>query len=204
MTNFEFYTKNAARLGELIEKAVDDALEAKGCSLDLKYPEKLSNADNIRMVTWASWLNEEMQGRNYERYKPRKCAYLDTGMTPEAFQSFVVFLQDLIGNQKASEALDRFRQLVKADKDGRLLVLPVRPVLTQSIGSMLYIIKDGEIAEDSLCEALVGMGSNGEINIFYTTLSDQISFEQADIGKTVFLTREAAEKALETMKDGNG
>ncbi len=60
MTNFEFYTKNAARLGELIEKAVDDALEAKGCSLDLKYPEKLSNADDARMVTWASWLNEEM------------------------------------------------------------------------------------------------------------------------------------------------
>lgn len=51
---------NAARLGELIEKAVDDALEAKGCSLDLKYPEKLSNADDTRMVTWASWLNEEM------------------------------------------------------------------------------------------------------------------------------------------------
>ena len=24
--------------------------------------------------------------------------YLDTGMTPEAFQSFVVFFQDLIGN----------------------------------------------------------------------------------------------------------
>lgn len=44
--------------------------------------------------------------------------YLDTGMTPEAFQSFVVFFQDLIGNQKASEALDRFRQLAKADKDG--------------------------------------------------------------------------------------
>ena len=52
--------------------------------------------------------------------------YLDTGMTPEAFQSYVVFLQDLIGNQKASEALDRFRQLVKADKDGRLEVLPCK------------------------------------------------------------------------------
>ena len=38
--------------------------------------------------------------------------------------------------------------------------------------------------------------------IFYTTLSDQISFEQADIGKTVFLTCEEAEKALEAMKDG--
>lgn len=90
----------------------------------------------------------------------------------------------------------RLRELAEADKAGRLVVLPVRPVLTQSIGSMLYIIEEGEIVEDSLCEALVGMGSNGEINIFYTTLSDQISFEQADIGKTVFLTREEAEKAL--------
>lgn len=49
--------------------------------------------------------------------------YLDTGMTPEAFQSYVVFLQDLVGDQKASEALDRFRELVKADRDGRLVVL---------------------------------------------------------------------------------
>lgn len=95
----------------------------------------------------------------------------------------------------------RLRELAEADKDGRVIVLPVRPVLTQSIVSMLYIIEDGEIVEDSLCEALVGMGSNGEINICYTTLSDQISFEQADIGKTVFLTREEAEKALEAMKD---
>lgn len=100
--------------------------------------------------------------------------------------------------------LDRLEKLAEADKDGRLVVLPVRPVLTQSIGSMLYIIEEGEIVEDSLCEALVGMGSNGEINILYTTLSDQISFEQADIGKTVFMTREDAEKALEAMKDGNG
>lgn len=90
----------------------------------------------------------------------------------------------------------RLRELAEADKDKRVVVLPVRPVLTQSIGSMLYIIEDGEIIEDSLCEALIGMASNGEINIFYTTLSDQISFEQADIGKTVFLTREEAEKAL--------
>lgn len=97
--------------------------------------------------------------------------------------------------------LDRLEKLAEADKDGRLVVLPVRPVLTQSIGSMLYIIEDGEIVEDSLCEALVGMGSNGEINIFYTTLSDQISFEQADIGKTVFLTREEAKRALEAIKD---
>ena len=65
--------------------------------------------------------------------------YLDTGMTPEAFQSFVVFLQDLIGNQKASEALDRFRQLVKADKDGRLVVRPCK------MGDTLFRVFAGEI-----------------------------------------------------------
>lgn len=99
-----------------------------------------------------------------------------------------------------SSVLRHLFDLYRAEREGRLVVLPVRPVLTQSIGSMLYIIEDGEIIEDSLCEALIGMASNGEINIFYTTLSDQISFEQADIGKTVFLTREEAEKALEAMK----
>ena len=117
-------------------------------------------------------------------------AYEDTRLTPELVQEIAELAIWIHKN-----GLEKIKKWIKADKDGRLVVLPVRPVLTQSIGSMLYIIEDGEIVEDSLCEALVGMGSNGEINIFYTTLSDQISFEQADIGKTVFLTREAAEKA---------
>lgn len=127
--------------------------------------------------------------------------YLDTELTPEEIDMDHEAAEQLRQLCQGCD-LDRLEELAEADKDGRLVVLPVRPVLTQSIGSMLYIIEDGEIVEDSLCEALVGMGSNGEINIFYTTLSDQISFEQADIGKTVFLTREEAKKALEAMKDG--
>ncbi len=122
--------------------------------------------------------------------------YLDTGMTPEAFQSFVVFFQDLIGNQKASEALDRFRQLAEADKAGRLVALPCK------VGDTVYrIVRDADphIARDevrniyfaddmTLCVELVG----GRI-----ILSEKF-------GKTVFLTREEAERALEAMKDGNG
>lgn len=135
----------------------------------------------------------------------RLAAYEETGRTPEEVTAlgklFDYALEESKTLTEQLALLNRIRELAEADKDGRLAVLPVRPVLTQSIGSMLYIIEDGEIVEDSLCEALVGMGSNGEINIFYTTLSDQISFEQADIGKTVFLTREAAEKALEAKKD---
>lgn len=96
---------------------------------------------------------------------------------------------------------DRLRELAEADKGERVAVLPVKPVLTPIISSMLYIIEDGDIYEDALYEAVVGMSESGKVNVVYQTLSDQITFEQADIGKTVFLTREEAEEALEAMRE---
>lgn len=96
----------------------------------------------------------------------------------------------------------RLRELAEADKDGRVAVLPVKPVLTPIISSMLFIIEDGDIYEDALYEAVAGMSENGKMNVVYTTLSYQIIFEQADIGKTVFLTREEAEQALGAMRKG--
>lgn len=138
----------------------------------------------LALLYTAAWSYAELRGRLMQ--------YEDTGLEPAMCANYKTFEDEAISK---GVTFKRIVDLMEADRVGRLVVLPVRPVLTQSIGSMLYIIEDGEIVEDSLCEALVGMGSNGEINIFYTTLSDQISFEQADIGKTVFLTREAAEKA---------
>ncbi len=140
------------------------------------------------------------------RLKDRLAAYEDTWLEPE----------EVLTKDKADEialklmrladlenfcSYTRLRELAEADKDGRVVVLPVKPVLTPILSSMLYIIEDGDIYEDALYEAVVGMSGNGEMNVVYTTLSDQITFEQADIGKTVFLTHEKAEKALEAMKD---
>lgn len=144
----------------------------------------------LALLYTAAWSYAELRGRLMQ--------YEDTGLEPAMCANYKTFEDEAISK---GVTFKRIVALMEADRAGRLVVLPVRPVLTQSIGSMLYIIEDGEIVEDSLCEALVGMGSNGEINIFYTTLSDQISFEQADIGKTVFLTRDAAGKALEAKKD---
>lgn len=142
----------------------------------------------------------------WERLK----AYEDSGCEPE----------EVLPKDKADEialnlmrladleslcSYDHLRELAEADKDGRLVVLPVRPVLTQSCASMLYIVDDDEIYEDSLYEAVVGMSSSGRTNVIYTTLSDQMIFGQEAIGKTVFLSREEAEKALQEMegkKDG--
>lgn len=132
--------------------------------------------------------------------------YLDTGLKPE----------EVLPKDKADEiamklmrladleslcSYTRLRELAEADKDERVVVLPVKPVLAPIISSTLYIIEDGDIYEDALYEAVVGMSESGKTNVVYTTLSDQIIFEQAGIGKTVFLTREGAKKALEAMKE---
>ena len=122
-------------------------------------------------------------------------AYEDTGLTPGLVREtaeLAIWVHD--------NGLEKIKEWIKADKDGRLVVLPVKPVLTPILSSMLYIIEDGDIYEDALYEAVVGMSESGKVNVVYTTLSDQIIFEQADIGKTVFLTREEAKKALEAMK----
>lgn len=137
--------------------------------------------------------------------KERLAAYEDSGCAPE----------EVLPKDKADEialklmrladleslcGYDRLRELAEADRDGRVAVLPVKPVLTPILSSMLYIIEDGDIYEDALYEAVVGMSESGKVNAVCTTLSDQIIFEQADVGKTVFLTREEAEEALEAMR----
>lgn len=128
-------------------------------------------------------------------------AYEDTGLKPEEVSAIVKEWSKLFAIVGECGGLDRLRELAEADKAGRLVVLPVKPVLTPILSSMLYIIDDGYIYEDALYEADVGMSESGKTNVVYTTLSDMMVFEQADIGKTVFLTREEAEKALEAMKD---
>ena len=125
--------------------------------------------------------------------------YLDTGMTPEAFQSFVVFFQDLIGNQKASEALDRFRQLVKADRDGRLVVLPCK------VGGEVYSTLD-DLGRLHQCRATyVLINERPYLN---TVALEPVDYEGSQygasfgaFGQTVFLTREEAEKALEAKSN---
>ena len=123
--------------------------------------------------------------------------YEDAGLSPKACAEAQEIEETLSG---CDYSISRMVELMKADKDGRLVVLPVRPVLTQSCASMLYIVDDDEIYEDSLYEAIVGMSSSGRTNVIYTTLSDQMIFGQEAIGKTVFLTREEAEKALQEME----
>ena len=91
---------------------------------------------------------------------------------------------------KASEALDRFRQLAKADKDGRLAVLLCK------VGDTVYFTLLGKIIEKQVFSIVSFSNST---RIYCSGTSEY--FRPEDIGKTFFLTREEAEKALEAKKD---
>ena len=128
----------------------------------------------------------------------RLAAYEETGLTPEEFHAYWVFLEDLIGEKKASEALDRFRQLVKADRAGRLEVLPCK------VGDTVYEVTSRKTISEYRVKAI-------RVELFCTFIEWDIVAGFVDksifgvpvneIGKTVFLTREEADRALEGKRN---
>lgn len=138
------------------------------------------------------------QRKVWERLKE----YEDTKRRPEEVQAlnrlFDYALKESRTLQEQLALIDRLRELAEADKDGRLVVLPWIPGLVLTPKNALYIIDEdeGKIYEDGLYEAEIGTNSEGRIAVNFMTL-DSCLFYDEDIGKTVFLTREEAEKALE-------
>lgn len=139
-------------------------------------------------VLYGVWV----KNHDYISAANRLADYEDTGLTPEEFHAYWVFLEDLIGEQKASEALDRFRQLVKADKDGRVVVLPFtsgRTLLCKENIDSPQLMKDVELAIRycSSCGIMFHMG--------YNVFCDLVKHGR------ITAVSEEAEKALEAMKD---
>ena len=138
---------------------------------------------------------------SFDRLVERLAAYEDTGLEPGICAEYKKFEDEIVASGKT---FNHLIELLRAEKEGRVVVLPVRPVLTQSIESMLYIVEDGEIIEDSLCDAYIGMASSGKTNVVYTTLGDQVISGQADRGKSVSRAQEEAERVWKGGRDDNG
>ena len=94
--------------------------------------------------------------------------------------------------------LDRLRELAEADRDGRLVVLPAKTVfeLTWDAGPDCDLICPVSVDGEGCCSFC----DKGELCI-YERKCQQEHIEQ--IGKTVFLTSEEAEAALEAKRDGS-
>lgn len=128
-------------------------------------------------------------------------AYEDTELTPEEVNDAVVG-EKLMAKSKLVSAFgvpaERLRELAEADKAGRLMVLPCK------VGDRLYEVTGRKTISVYKVRAirveLFGLFIEWGIveGFVWQSLS---GINAGEIGKTVFLTREEAEKALEAMKD---
>lgn len=105
-------------------------------------------------------------------------------------------IEDILGDEYD---LDRLRELIRADREGRCFVLLVAPD-PYAGEEQVVVCEDGEATPCNVIEATIGPDGNGEMNIVYDT--EGPTFQTADIGKTVFLPHETdkIEAALAKMR----
>lgn len=123
-------------------------------------------------------------------------AYEDTGLEPDEVNALQKDWSDLCTVIGECGGIDRLRELAEADKDGRLVVLPCK------VGQRVFALlnTDKHISE---CEVKkIGMGNEiGFVGLEpICARGREYGVSLNGFGKTVFLTREEAEKALEAMK----
>ena len=132
----------------------------------------------------------------------RLAAYEDTGLTPEQCENVKVIIESAFSDDTSKA--ERIRELLKADKEGRLVVLPCKVGDTVWIVGTVRKLYSAKV-RTFFCghpSAVRGDDDGGHIHMIRTTECD---IPMQEFGKTVFLTREEAEKALQKMegkKDG--
>lgn len=148
------------------------------------------------MMAWMQYGTEYMDGlialfyRNLwaqaDLYEGLK-TYEVTGLTPD----------QIISMDKAyREKCEEVAKLEKLEEQGRLIELPCK------VGDTVYSIVLNEIKEYTVFAINIGLRktANSCAILVQNDRYANIGFETIDFGVTAFATREAAEKALEAMK----
>ena len=133
----------------------------------------------------------EAQAKEIEKLRGQLRAYEDTKLEPAMCANYKTFEDEAISK---GVTFKRIVALMEADRAGRLVVRPCK------VGDTLFRVFAGEILEHKV-RNMRYLAIQGRWDIDTTPFC---SYVESSIGKTIFLTREKAEKALEAMKDGNG
>lgn len=133
----------------------------------------------------------------------RLAAYEDTHMMPSDVTSMRMDMAIIAALFNGID-VDRMKELAEADKDGRVVVLPCKVGGTLWVTGRDNVPREMELGapdirtvctdEDNLCMSTCNRKPDG-------FCAYRLRNDGADIGKTVFLTREEAETALEAMKN---
>lgn len=121
----------------------------------------------------------------WERLK----AYEDAGLSPQACAEAREIEETLSGYDYS---ISRMVELMKADKDGRVLILPCK------VGDMAYWVHNGVITGCHVYR--IQVNRKGTFVFLKSTISHGGFRTDACLGKTVFWSRVEAEKALQEME----
>lgn len=121
--------------------------------------------------------------------------YEDTGLEPEQCENAKTIIESAFSDDTSKA--ERIRELLKADKDGRLVVLPCK------VGDTIYYTREGRAIVEPIKVRTFFVGDptrRGEILHLRMIRTDMFDVSMDALGKTVFLTREEAERALQEME----
>lgn len=101
-----------------------------------------------------------------------------------------------MGDKEKRSPLRRIIELMKAEQDGRILVLPCK------VGDPVYCIRCVRMCVDEgdIDEIVVSKIHGVRLWVKFKNSGLQQLYTMQEIGKLVFWTREEAEKVLEGMK----
>ena len=129
---------------------------------------------------------------SFDRLVERLAAYEDTGMTPEQCENAKVIIESAFSDDTSKA--ERIRELLKADRDGRMVVLPCKVGDTVWITGSVRRLYSEKVRTFFCGNPSYGRGmADNSVQMIRTTGCDIPIHE---FGKTVFLNREDAEKAL--------
>ncbi len=120
-------------------------------------------------------------------------AYEDTGLEPEICAEYKKFEDEIVASGKT---FNHLIELLRAEKEGRVMVLPCK------VGQRVFALMDTD-KHISECEVKqIGLGNEiGFVGIEpIGARGREYGVSIKGFGKTVFLTREEAEVALEAME----
>ena len=122
----------------------------------------------------------------------RLAAYEDTGLEPEEIADFMKRWEQAveIGGMLKKYGIDHIWDIIQAEQDGRLVVLPCK------VGD--HVWADGR---EAIVVWFFGYKTERYLHAQFLDNAEYTDIPFYEIGKTVFLTREEAEAAL---KGGEG
>ena len=160
------------------------------CDIEEKMMKRLTQRLRTGEVLMASEYEEKYTEQEWiSALQDRIADYEDTGLEPEQCENAKVIIESAFSDDTSKA--ERIRELLKADKDGRLVVRPCK------VGDTLFRVFAGEILEHKV-RNMRYLAIQGRWDIDTTPFC---SYVESSIGKTIFLTREEAKAALEATKN---